>query len=309
MKISIVTPCHNRAAFLNEALASVMAQSGEFSIQYIIQNSGDSSEVREILDKWETRLSSGQFQYRCNHLELQVHHETDSGMYEGLNRGFARADGDVLAWLNSDDLYHPGAFQTVAEVFSRIPDAYWLTGIPNSFNSRGSRTGFDSYPRAYSREFIRRGLYRSENVNFGLNWIAQDGCFWRNSLWSQAGGHLEESLRFSADFDLWQRFSAHADLVKVNTFLGGYRCHGDQFTGDPANYISELPPYEPPPTGWMALHKWLINHPEDQRFFFNPEKGAPWIQGFGLEWDWLVGRTVSFSFDSGLWEICLSPIL
>lgn len=309
MKFSIVTPCHNRTDFLDEAIASVMHQSGDFSIQYIIQNAGTSSEVRAILDRWEQALSSGQHKPRCNGIEFQVHHEIDSGMYDGLNRGFARADGEVLAWINSDDLHHPGAYQTVSEVFADSTDVYWLTGIPNSLNRRGSRTGHDTFPRAYSREFIKRGLYRAENVGSGLNWIAQDGCFWRNELWHQAGGGLDASLRFSADFELWQRFAEHADLVKVNSFLGAYRFHGDQFTGDPANYLSEIPPHEAPPSGWVALHKWLISHPEDQGLFFSPEKGEPWIRGFGLEWDWLVGRIIVFNFETDRWEISLSPIL
>ncbi len=230
MKISIITPCHDRADYLDATIASVMNQAGDFSIQYIIQNAGESPEVRRILDRWQDEVATGRFSAGCRHIDLHIHHEPDGGMYEGINRGFTHADGEVTAWINSDDLYHPGAFQTVSEIFGEYAGVHWLAGIPNFFNSRGSRSGFDPFTKAYSREFIRRGLYRIENTDTGFGWIPQDCCFWRRDLWNKAGGRLDESLRYAADFKLWQEFARHADLVKVQSFLGGYRYHGDQFT-------------------------------------------------------------------------------
>lgn len=309
MKISIVTPCFDRATFLDATIESVLTQAGDFSLQYIIQNAGDSPAVREILARWETALASGSFRPRCRELDFQIHHERDRGMYDGLNRGFARASGEILAWINTDDLYHPGAFQTVAEVFRSHGDVYWVTGIPNSFNRHGCRTGFDAFPRAYSREFIQRGLYRIEHTGCGLNWIAQDCCFWRSVLWQNAGGRLDDRLNYAADFRLWQNFATHCDLVKVNSFLGGYRFHGDQVTGDPKRYVAELPTLSAPPAGWPALHRWLVAHPEDARLFFNPDQGRPWLEGFGLEWSWLVGRTVNYNFATDYWDLSLSSIL
>ncbi|MEZ5276210.1 MAG: glycosyltransferase [Opitutaceae bacterium] len=309
MKISIVTPCHDRFEYLESTLSSVLNQAGDFEIQYIVQNAGSSPRVREILDRWADSIDSGSFQPSCRGIDFRVFHEPDSGMYEGLNRGFARTDGEAMAWINTDDLYHPGAFQTVTEVLHRHESVYWLTGIPNSFNRRGSRTGHDTFPRAYSREFIRRGLYRFENLDAGFNWIAQDCCFWRSVLWKNAGGGLDESMRYAADFRLWQVFAEHADLVKVNSFLGGYRFHGDQVTANPETYASELPPLQRPPPGWQSLHKWLTLHPDDSRLFFNPEQGKPWIEGFGLDWDWLVGRTASFNFGTDCWDLTLLPII
>lgn len=311
MKFTIVTPCHNRATYLDATIESVVAQKGDFSLQYIIQNAGTDPEVRQCLDRWSSDLNSGRVKARCHELKFEVYHEKDTGMYDGLNRGFAKATGEILAWINSDDLYHPGAFQCVADVLRFHDSIYWLTGIPNSFNRYGCRTGFDSFPKAYSREFIRRGLYRVENTDCGLNWIAQDCCFWRSSLWQLTEGRLDSSLRWAADFKLWRTFAEHCDLVKVNSFLGGYRFHGDQVTGDPTRYLCELPLLTESalPLGWRSLHKWLSAHPDDARLFYNPEQGRPWLEGFGLEWEWLVGRVVRYDFGTERWDIQLSPIL
>ena len=309
MKISIITPCHNRADFLDATIASVLNQAGDFSIQYIIQNAGDSPEVRRVLDRWQKTAADGRLSINCRSVDLHIHHETDGGMYEGINRGFARADGEVFAWINSDDLYHPGAFQTVSEIFGENDDVHWLTGIPNSFNRRGSRSAFDPFTTAYSREFIRRGLYRIENADTGFGWIPQDCCFWSRDLWNRAGGRLDETLRYAADFRLWQEFAQHADLVKVQSFLGGYRYHGDQITADPKIYASELPPIESPPAAFRSLYKWLSRHPEDSALFFNPELGKPWLDGFDLRFEWLAGRVATFDFGTDRWELRLMPIL
>jgi glycosyltransferase involved in cell wall biosynthesis len=309
MKISIITPCHNRADYLDATIASVLHQAGDFSIQYIIQNAGDSPEVRRILDRWESDVADGRFSAACPSVDLHIHHETDGGMYEGINRGFSRADGEIFAWINSDDLYHPGAFQTVSEIFGENEDVHWLAGIPNSFNRRGGRSGFGPITKAYSSEFIRRGLYRTENSDTGFDWIPQDCCFWHRDLWNKVGARLDDSLQYAADFRLWQSFARHADLVKVNSFLGGYRFHGAQITADPEKYTSELPPFEGPPAGFRSLHKWLSKYPEDNGLFFNPERGVPWLEGFDLRFEWLAGRTATFNFATDRWELALMPIL
>jgi len=133
MKISIVTPSFDRADYLDDTIESVLTQAGDFDLEYVIQNAGESAAVREILDRWESMVISGAFQPRCRALRFQVVHERDSGMYDGINRGFARCSGDVMAWVNSDDLYHPKAFQTVTQAFSQNPAAHWVAGIANSF--------------------------------------------------------------------------------------------------------------------------------------------------------------------------------
>jgi len=309
MKISIVTPSFDRADYLDDTIESVLTQAGDFALEYVIQNAGNSAAVRDILDRWERAVAAGSFRPRCRELRFAVMHERDSGMYEGINRGFARCSGDIMAWVNSDDLYHPAAFQTVTEALAQNPDARWIAGIANSFNSRGSRAGFDKFPPAYSREFVRRGLYRIENLGWGMNWIPQDCSFWRADLWRAAGGRLDESYKYAADFQLWHAFAEHAELVKLNSFLGGYRFHGNQITADPQRYLAELPPNPGMPAGWCRLYRALAHLPSTRRLVFNARRGKPLLPLLRLEWEWLFGPTIGWSFASSRWETTLSPIV
>ena len=308
MKISIVTPCFDRATYLDETIESVVSQKGEFDIQYIIQFSGADSKVDQVLQKWESKYSNSAIEIGCSSLEFVVIREADRNMYDGINRGFDKVDGDIYAWINSDDLYHPGAFQTVSEIARDYTDVYWISGIPNSFNARSSRTGYDSTPIVYSREFIQRGYYRIENLKEGFNWIAQDSCFWRKDLWNLAGGKLDDSKGLAADFHLWKSFARHADLVKVNSFLGGYRFHGDQFTGDPQAYVNCLPDWEAPSRTYSILRKLTIKYSFLRKLLFNKRKGRPILPLSRLDWDWLIGRRLEWSFEENRWNIYYHPI-
>ena len=308
MKISIVTPCFDRAKFLDETIRSVIFQKGDFDIQYIIQVSGNDAEVDRVLSKWELSFAEGIEGINCNNLEFLVVREDDRNMYDGLNRGFEKANGDLFAWINSDDLYHNGAFQTVVDIASNYSDVYWLSGIPNSFNSVSSRTGYDKEPPVYSREFIRRGYYRIENLNDGFNWIAQDSCFWRRDLWNAAGSRLDDTKGLAADFYLWMEFARHADLVKVNSFLGGYRFHGDQFTGDPDAYLKYLPDLRELPKNYRMLRNLTKRYSSLRRLLFNRRRGSPFLPLCRIEWDWLIGRRLEWSFEEDRWKIYHHPI-
>ena len=94
---------------------------------------------------------------------------------------------------------------------------------------------------------------------YGFNWVQQESTFWRRSLWEKAGGRLDDRFKYAADFFLWREFAKHTDLVKVSSFLGGYRSHGDQVTGDPEVYRDELPGVGKPPAGLSFLDKNYIH--------------------------------------------------
>ena len=159
MKITIVTPTYKRAGYLDAAILSVLGQAGDFSIEYIVQDGGSGSDVLDVLRKWDTDIKSGKFVPRCCGIEFKYVVEKDRGMYDALNKGFAGTSGDVMAWINSDDMYHPYAFATIARIYEQFPDVDWLTGIPNSYNFYGGRGGRDIFPDAYSRRFIEKGYY------------------------------------------------------------------------------------------------------------------------------------------------------
>ena len=309
MKISIVTPVLQRPEYLDQTIRSVVTQQGDFEIEYIVQNGGTDSQVIAILTKWEELIKTGQFESQCISLTFKWYSEKDSGMYEALNRGFARTSGDVLAWINSDDLYHPNAFVTISQIFETFDSVEWLTGIPNSFNRFGSQVGFDKIPQAYSREFIKRGYYDLRFIKYGFNWIAQDCCFWRRSLWEKVGGKLDDSMKMAADFYLWQSFGQHTDLVKVNSFLGGYRFHGDQITANQDDYASELPKRLPPGLNIRLVLLLLNTFPRVNWILLAIFKRGLLLKMLGVNHQWLLGWTIHWNFDAGKWQLVRLPII
>ncbi len=225
MNFSIVTPSYNQARFLDASMTSVLSQPGE--IEYIVMDGGSTDGSREIIERHASRLAH----WQC---------EEDGGQYDAITRGFARATGDVLAWLNSDDVYVPGAFATVAEIFAQFPEIDWLTTTAQiRWDAEGRIARVLNVP-GYSREGYLAGEHLPSGRNFSVGWIQQESTFWRRSLWQNAGAQIGAGYPLAGDFELWARFFKHAELYAVEVPLGGFRFHGDQKTGgDRADYMLE----------------------------------------------------------------------
>jgi glycosyltransferase involved in cell wall biosynthesis len=219
-RITIVTPSFNQGAFLETAIRSVLDQ-GYPNLEYIVIDGGSTDGSVDILRKYGDRLA-----YWVS--------EPDGGQYEALNKGFARATGEILGWLNSDDQLVPWALGVVGELFARFPQIDWLTSLHPLYLDEAGKAVACGPMEGFSRE----GFFRGENLP-GFDWhvegsIQQESTFWRRSLWERAGGRLDVSYRLAADFELWARFFRHADLYGVGTPLGGFRMHGGQKTAQQA---------------------------------------------------------------------------
>src|SRR5262249_19633654 len=147
-----------------------------------------------------------------------------------INKGFARSTGEILGWLNADDMYLPGALSVVAEIFELHPEIEWLTTMfPLRWDANGRVV------RCSARSgFSKAGYLAGENLPTGQwyspGWLQQESTFWRRSLWERAGAQLDTKWKIAADFELWLRFHQHAELYAVDAPLGGFRQHGDQKT-------------------------------------------------------------------------------
>lgn len=199
-KISIVTPNYNMAPFLEQTIQSVLGQ-GYPNLEYIIIDGGSTDGSVDIIKKYEHQLT-----YWVS--------EPDKGMYDAIQKGFGHSTGEIMAWINSDDYYHPGAFGLVAELFAQFPAVDWLSGNPTSLDDRGRTVYVSPLPR------YPRLIYFVSNR---YEWIQQESTFWRRALWEKAGGHVETKLQLAGDFELWMRFFHFSVPTVVNVLLGAFR--------------------------------------------------------------------------------------
>jgi glycosyltransferase involved in cell wall biosynthesis len=184
-KISIVTPSFNQGRFLEETILSVLNQKYP-NLEYIVIDGGSSDETVEIIRRYEDRLA-----YWIS--------EKDNGQVHAINKGLEQATGDIFAFINSDDVYLPGAFAAVAEYFESYPDCEWVCGDTIMFGE------------GYATELMPTVVPRS--AAHCLSWAynaAQPGHFWKREL---VEGGFDESWRYDFDHDLY-----------VRLLLAGHRC-------------------------------------------------------------------------------------
>ena len=198
--ISIVTPSFNQGQFLESCINSVLDQF-PLNAEYIIVDGGSSDNSPEIIRRYESRCS-------------KVFIEPDNGHADALNKGFAVSSGDIMCWLNSDDMYTPWAFKTALDIFERFPGVEWIQGIHGFWNSRSQLAGVS---KCYKDKF--------DYLRKDYKWIQQESVFWRRSLWDRSGGYITDSYRYMVDGELWGRFFLSAELYNVESLFSGYRKH------------------------------------------------------------------------------------
>ncbi|GEM_PF-6723870 len=207
--ISVVTACLNQAGFIEDCMRSVLDQDYPY-IEYIVMDGASSDGSAEIIKKYSHRLAYWQSR-------------PDGGQYAAIMEGFRHARGQIMTWLNADDVFYPGTFSAVAAVFVKRPQVEWITGLPNSLNPDGKEVFvLPSLPLWSRSRYLEKKYFTP--------FIQQEGTFWRRSLWDKAGGYLRHDMEMAADLELWTRFFRHALLHSVDFTLALFRQHPGQKT-------------------------------------------------------------------------------
>jgi GT2 family glycosyltransferase len=214
-RISLVTPSFNQARFLEPCLRSILDQDYP-DLEYMVMDGGSTDGSAEVIRRYAPRLHS----WRSH---------PDEGQYAAVTEGLDSATGEVMGWLNSDDLLLPWTLRTVGEIFSQLPEVEWLTSRVPLLVSES-----DALVAAKRLEgFNARAFFRGRNLpavrGFYTCFIQQESTFWRRSLWERSGGFGTE-LDLAGDFDLWARFWRHATLHAVAVPLACFRLQSDQKT-------------------------------------------------------------------------------
>lgn len=213
-RISIVTPSFNQGKYIEKTIKSVIGQ-GYPNLEYIVIDGASNDNSTDIIRKYEKQL-----QYWCS--------ESDEGQYDAINKGFARSSGDIMAWLNADDMYLPWTFKIVSEIFSMFPEVSWITSLlPAHWNNEDALV-FVETKKGFNRSQFYRGHYIGHPRHYNSGFIQQEATFWRRSLWEKAGGKIAAEYKLAGDFELWARFYKQADLYGVQCVLAGFRVHRDQ---------------------------------------------------------------------------------
>lgn len=197
--VSIITPSYNQAEYLEETICSVLDQDYD-RIEYIIVDGGSTDGSIEIIERYQDRLAWWVS-------------EPDKGQTDAINKGFARASGEILAWINSDDTYLPHAISEAVEFLEAHPDIGMVYGDANLIDSTGKVLG--RFPvRQTNYKKLRRGSVH----------IPQQASFFRTDLWRQVGP-LDPSFYFAMDYDLWVRLARIAPLHYHPRLWANFRLH------------------------------------------------------------------------------------
>ncbi|MCA1899250.1 MAG: glycosyltransferase [Chloroflexi bacterium] len=196
--VSIVTPSFNQAAYLERTIQSVLNQDYP-NIEYIVIDGGSTDDSAAIIKKYADKLA-----YWIS--------EKDRGQADAVNKGFARATGDIFAWLNSDDYYLEGAISAAVKVFEKNPDAALVYGNMLAVDGDGKIFNALTYKQ----------LTLEDLLCFQI--IGQPAVFMRRSAWQAAGG-LDLNLHFMLDHHLWIRIARRGKILRANQFWAAARYH------------------------------------------------------------------------------------
>lgn len=214
MKISIITPSFNQGAYIRRTIESVIAQRGNFELEYIIIDGGSTDASLEIIRDFAERDQ-----------RIFWISEPDRGQTHAINKGLRRAKGDIVAYLNSDDMYKQDALEKVCQAFERHPDAQWLSGkctIVDEYD-----TVIRNPIRKYKNFFLQHYSYFSLLI---LNYLSQPSTFWRRSLLDDIG-YLNEDEHLVMDYEYWCRIGKKYRLCVLEEDLAFFRYYRQSKSG------------------------------------------------------------------------------
>jgi glycosyltransferase involved in cell wall biosynthesis len=275
--VFVVMPSYNQARFIRQAIDSVLHQDYE-PLRLLVMDGGSDDGTVDILRSYGDRL---EFVSR-----------RDRGQSDALNQGLARARGDIVCWLNSDDAFMPGALRTVADAFRRRPAADFVYGRGWNIDEQG-RLLCDSGVQPFN-------LWK---LIHHRNYIHQPSCFFRRSLLDRVGP-VQEDLHYVMDWELWIRFGAHKG-VYLEEFLSCNRVYAEAKTQSGAlrrwaeirRLVRSYTAQRFPPVLWLYLLETLLG-----RLHARPLLSRVLRRPLVWLFEWGMTRELSGLYPDGLLE-------
>ena len=258
--VSIITPSFNQAPYLEATIRSVLEQDYPH-IEYIVMDGGSTDGSVDIIKKYAVESNGSNYRHRINSWVS----EPDKGQTDAINKGFARAKGDILAWINSDDTYHPKAVGEAVKFLIENPAVAMVYADCDFIDEQGRVIGtFASAQTDYQK--LRHGYVH----------IPQQTMFFRANYWKELGP-LDPSFYFAMDYDLWVRIAKHAPLQYLpGRTWANFRIH----TSSKTNVNDER--------GWKEM---LRVHFRDGGSFFSPIVAKYYLRKvIGPLWKWRIKK-------------------
>ncbi len=235
-RITVVTACKDASKRALTTAASIVGQraieSGRVSLQYLVFDAGTDGTGALLKKEFGDAV--------------EVRTEPDTGLYHAIAKGFRLADGEVVSYLNAGDVYHPSAFDIVADVMA-AHDVRWLTGMQVLCNE-ALHVIKAAVPFRYRRDLLLKGLYGRR-----LPFLQQEATFWARSLLALVDLDVLASLRLAGDFYLWRCFAREEEPAIVAAYLGGFTLHPRPLSANIDEYRREVESLADPPDALDAL--------------------------------------------------------
>lgn len=220
-KISIITPSKNQGQFIEQTIRSVLLQ-GYPDLEYIIMDGGSLDNTIDILRMYSDHLAWVS--------------EEDSGQANAINKGLKIASGQIVAYLNADDILLPGSLFEVADAFKNNRNAMWLTGQCRIIDEQGNEI---RKPITIYKNMLLR--VRGMPLLLVTNYISQPSTFWRRELITRMG-LFDEDLHYVMDYEYWLRLYAKYPPLFIPKYLAAFKIHQSSKTtssGHKREYIDE----------------------------------------------------------------------
>jgi len=211
MRISIVTPSYNQGAFIGRTIDSILSQQGDFELDYRVIDGGSTDDTLDVLRTYGDRL--------------RWTSEKDKGQVDAINKGLAQATGDIVGWINSDDLLLPGALAKIADAFRANPATEWVHGrcIIIDEQDREVRKWVSAYKH-----------YRCKHHSFANflteDYVSQMTCFWRKSLQDEVG-LVATNIKYAFDYEFFLRFAERGDPIYIEDPIACFRWYPESKSG------------------------------------------------------------------------------
>jgi glycosyltransferase involved in cell wall biosynthesis len=201
--------------YIEETILSVINQKNK-KFEYLIIDGGSTDGSVEIIKRYSKHLS-----YWVS--------EPDKGMYHAIQKGFERSNGDLMGWINADDILLPGCLDSVTHAFSNN-SCLWVRGLNAAIDYQGRVVNIHRPKEMHRYYFLNHECFSKEGQLVPYGTLQQEGTFWKRELWDKVDGLADNPFRLAGDFFLWMKFYRHSKPSLTNCLHGAFRWRTNQLS-------------------------------------------------------------------------------